>query len=244
MTPTVTIYEVGGFVRDHLLGIPSKDRDCTVVIDQPDLTVEEGLAILREWLTDNGYVIFVDTPEHATIRAHPPERTGLTADFVLARTEGPYTDGRRPDWVKVGTLSDDLRRRDFTVNAMARQVGTDDILDFHNGLMDLSTRTLRFVGEPMDRIIEDPLRVMRAIRFAVTKGFTLSPLTAAALADPHVPDLLCNVSEERRENELRNMFANARSTDVVQHLASFGTDMLDAMFTGRVRLTATLRKRG
>lgn len=239
----VRIYEVGGFVRDHLLGIPSKDRDCSVVIEGiEDMSIEFGLAVLRGWLADNGYVIFVDTPEHATIRAHPPERTGLTADFVLARTEGPYTDGRRPDWVRVGTLADDLARRDFTVNALARDVETGEIIDHWNGLADLDSRTLRFVGVAQDRIREDALRVMRALRFVVTKDFTLSPLSAAAICEPWVPELLAKVSEERREQELRTMFANAPTVKVLDHITAWPWELQDAMFTGRVRLTSTLKK--
>lgn len=245
MTPTVNIYDVGGFVRDHLLDIPSKDRDCTVVIE-PAMEIGEAFDFLTEWLTEQGYVIFVSTPEHATIRAHQPERGTLPADFVLARTEGPYSDGRRPDWVRTGTLADDLARRDFTVNAMARPVGgtRDDIIDHHGGMADLFTMSLRFVGDPEERIREDALRVMRAIRFAVTKGFHVLHATRNAIERPWVPDLLARVSEERREAELRAMFAHASTTKVLQMLAALPLPLQEAMFSGRVRLTSTLRKRG
>lgn len=241
---TVQIFDVGGFVRDALLGIPSKDRDCTVVIDQPGLTVHEGLAILRSWLAENEFTIFVDTPEHATIRALPPRngRFGaLATDLVLARTEGPYSDGRRPDWVRVGTLRDDLKRRDFTANALARTLD-GEIIDHHDGLADLAARRLRFVGDPMTRIREDALRVMRGVRFAVTKGFILTDDAAAAICHPDVPELLAGISEERREMELRTMFANASTVDVLAALASLPTELQAAMFAGRVRLTSTLRK--
>lgn len=241
---TIEIFDVGGFVRDALLGIPSKDRDCTVVIDRPGLTVDEGLAILRSWLDDNGFTIFVDTPEHATIRALPPRGGAfgaLATDLVLARTEGPYSDGRRPDWVRVGTLTDDLARRDFTVNALARTLD-GEIIDHHNGLADLAARRLRFVGDPLTRIREDALRVMRGIRFAVTKGFILTDDAVAAICNPDVPELLAGISEERRELELRTMFANAETVDVLAALESLPADLRRAMFAGRVRLTATLRK--
>lgn len=237
------IFDVGGFVRDALLGIHSKDRDCSVVIEGAGaLTVDEGFAMMRDHLVSEGFTIFVETPEHGTIRANPPMKGDLPGDFVLARCEGPYSDGRRPDWVRIGTLADDLDRRDFTVNALAREVGTDVIIDRHDGLADLETRTLRFVGKPEDRIREDALRVMRAVRFAVTKGFSFSPETVAALHAPEVPELLARISEERREQELKTMFGGAPTTVVLDALSSLPADLREAMFSGRVRLTSTLKK--
>lgn len=243
ITPTLKIYEVGGFVRDELLGIKSKDRDCTVVIEGVEnLTVEQGLEILRDYLNDNGYKIFVDTPEHATIRAHPPEKSATPADFVLARREGPYSDGRRPDWVEIGSLEDDLDRRDFTVNAMARSIENAEIIDRHGGLEDLNNRVLRFVGDPLQRIQEDALRVMRAFRFAITKDFQLPSETWQAICDPCVPELLAHISEERREMELRQMFKHGDTIEVIGLLDALPFNLQQAMFTGRVRLTSTLRK--
>lgn len=248
-TPTLKIYEVGGFVRDELLGIKSKDRDCTVAIEGvEDLTVEQGLEILRDYLNDNGYEIFVDTPEHATIRAHQTEEVGrgkalgLPADFVLARREGPYSDGRRPDWVEIGTLEDDLDRRDFTVNAMARSVEDGTLIDRHDGVEDLNNKILRFVGDPNQRIQEDALRVMRAFRFAITKDFMMAPETIIAIEQPHVPELLAHISEERRDKELRMMFKGTDTVHVLRILNTFSTPLLNSMFAGRVRLTSTLKK--
>jgi tRNA nucleotidyltransferase/poly(A) polymerase len=238
------ILEVGGFVRDDLLGIPSKDRDCTVVIegDTDRMSVERGFALMRAHLQAEGFSIFVETPEHGTIRARPSDGT-LPADFVLARREGPYSDGRRPDWVELGTLEDDLDRRDFTVNAMARDVETGEIIDRHNGMADIESKVLRFVGDPMQRITEDALRVMRALRFTVTKGFTLDAAAKAALADPTVPDLLAQISDERRAGELHTMFMFAdtvRVLDLISH--EITPDLLEAMFSGTVRLTSTMKK--
>jgi tRNA nucleotidyltransferase/poly(A) polymerase len=238
------IFDVGGFIRDELLGKPSKDRDCAVVIDGAEgISVDEGFALMRDHLVnDLGFEIFVETPEHATIRANPPVKGDLPGDFVLARKDGPYSDGRRPDFVTVGSLADDLDRRDFTVNALAREIGTTDIIDRHNGLADLDAKVLRFVGHPEDRIREDALRVMRAIRFSVTKGFTFAPETVEALHGHNVPAFLAEISEERREQELKTMFSNADTTVVLDALGDLPRDLRDAMFTGRVRLTSTLKK--
>ena len=237
------IFDVGGFIRDELLGKFSKDRDCAVVIEGAgDLSVDEAFAMMRDHLVAEGFTIFVETPEHATIRANPPAKGDLPADFVLARREGPYSDGRRPDFVEVGTLADDLDRRDFTVNALAREVGTDLIIDRHEGLADLHNGVLRFVGDPADRIREDALRVMRALRFSITKDFIFAPETLEAICGPRVPALLAAISEERREAELRQMFAGDRTLRALDLLATLPSDLRDAIFAGRVRLTSTLKK--
>lgn len=236
------IFDVGGFIRDELLGKFSKDRDCAVVIEGAgDLSVDEGFALMRDHLVSQGFTIFVETPEHATIRANPPTKGDLPADFVLARKDGPYSDGRRPDWVKVGTLADDLDRRDFTVNALAREVGTDTIIDRHNGMWDLRTRVLRFVGDPEQRIREDALRVMRGLRFCVTKGFTIPSETLDAIRAPEVPEMLAAISEERREQELKLMFA-ADTLHSLDLLSALPRGLREAIFAGRVRLTSTLKK--
>lgn len=242
-TATFRFFEVGGFVRDALIGVPSKDRDCSVVIENApaDLTVEAGFSLLRDHLVAEGFRIFVETPEHATIRALPPVRGDLTADFVLARKDGPSSDGRRPDFVTIGTLADDLDRRDFTVNALARDCVTGELHDRHNGVGDLEARILRFVGDPMDRIREDGLRIMRALRFHVTRGFAFAPDVVDALHDPSVPALLARVSDERREAELRSMFSRADTVEVLGLFASLPRPLVDAIFAGRVRLTSTLK---
>ncbi len=242
-TPTFRFFDVGGFVRDALLGIPSKDRDCSVVIENAPagMTVDDAFGLLHNHLVATGFKVFVTTPEHATIRALPPVRGDLTADFVLARKDGPSSDGRRPDFVTIGTLADDLDRRDFTVNAMARDCITGELHDRHDGIGDLEARILRFVGDPMDRIREDGLRIMRALRFNVTRGFAFAPDVIDAMHNPEVPALLARVSEERRENELRIMFARATTLDVMDLLATLPRDLVDAIFAGRVRLTSTLK---
>lgn len=247
-TPTLRILQVGGCVRDDLLGVRSNDIDCTVIVNDPlpGMTVEQAFEIMRAHLTREGFRIYVETPEHATIRAQSPAGMGsgkLDADFVLARREGPYSDGRRPDWVEVGTLEDDLARRDFSVNAMARDLVTGDLVDLHGGLDDLSNRVIRFVGDPRQRIVEDALRVMRGVRFVTTMpGFGWHPDSRAALEHPDVPDLLAGISEERRETELSKMFSKCSTPRVLDVLGALPTRLREAMFAGRVRLTSTLRK--
>jgi tRNA nucleotidyltransferase/poly(A) polymerase len=202
-------YLVGGAVRDALIGKPTKDYDYTVVVpDAP--TVEWAWTGMRDHLIEEGYEIFLETPEYFTIRARFPKNhpnRKITADFVLARKEGPYTDGRRPDWVAVGDLYDDLARRDFTVNALA-QDETGRIIDVVGGKADLANRRLRAVGDPLERLKEDALRAFRAIRFAITKGFNIDRELMYAMKTLSVMDALeQNISAERIKDELHRCFA-------------------------------------
>lgn len=210
----IQMYLVGGAVRDFKLGVRSKDLDYTVVV--PDaLTIEWAWTAMRDHLIAEGYEIFLETPEYLTIRARFPRtsefdtRKGLTADFVLARQDGPYTDGRRPDWVKPGTLMDDLARRDFTVNAMALDFD-NNLIDPFEGAVDLEKRVLRAVGLPQSRLKEDALRAFRAIRFAITKGFDIDPDLAFAMKNLSVLDALeDNISAERIKDELHKCFVHS-----------------------------------
>lgn len=198
----VAIYEVGGSVRDGLLGINSKDKDFAVEAPSYER--------MKEFLEDRGFTIFVETPEFLTIRAHfpntHPDFGKTTADFVLCRKDGAYSDGRHPDEVTPGTIYDDLARRDFTVNAMAKRLGSDEILDPFDGQSDLNWRLLRVVGEGDDRIREDPLRAIRALRFWVVKGLAPTPELADVLSSKSLPPLLSTVSQERIREELHKMF--------------------------------------
>jgi tRNA nucleotidyltransferase (CCA-adding enzyme) len=236
---SVTLFEVGGCVRDDLLGVRSKDIDFAVEA--------ESFEAMREWMVNKGFTIFVETEQFFTIRAHFPkgwEHAGmdtsrLTADFVLARKDGAYTDGRRPDSTAPGTIFDDLARRDFTVNAMAR-TPEGDLLDPHGGQRDLENRLLACVGNAEDRFREDALRALRAIRFAVTKGFTLSAGITAALASDWLPPLLASVSKERQREEMRKaMHADTLAT--LDLLARF-PKVRDVVFSDGLWLEPTLSK--
>lgn len=239
------LYKVGGCVRDELLGLKSKDIDFSVDLSDEGVPgVDEGFAFMREFMSDNGYTIFDEQPGFATIRAKFPKdspEAGTDADFVLCRKDGPYSDGRRPDWVDLGTIEDDLARRDFTVNAMAKPLGSDEVIDLFGGMQDLEDRLIRFVGDPRQRILEDALRVMRAFRFCITKRFRLEPETKAALRSLASANLLKEISEERRAAELDKMF-KADTLATLDLLATLPRPLVEAMFAGRVRLAPTLKR--
>lgn len=244
------MYLVGGAVRDMLMGVKPHDHDFTVVLPPcgddcvPALCQYDPFLHMRQLLVARGVEIFVETPQFLTIRGRfardDKEFPGIAADFVLARKDSATSDGRRPDSVFPGTLLDDLSRRDFTVNAMAMTIQDRGIIDPFGGAVDLNNRTLRFVGDPMTRICEDALRVMRALRFVVTKGFMIDIASEEAIRDPEVPGLLAKISEERRKDELSRMFRfdTEKSLDV---LASIPRGLRSAIFAGRVRLDATLK---
>src|SRR6478735_4198401 len=231
------MFEVGGCVRDELLGIQSKDIDFAVEASSFDAMVEE-LAVM-------GFTIFLRSPEFFTVRARFPrdwkdDHGGKTADFVLCRREGPYSDGRRPDFVEMGTLMDDLARRDFTVNAMAR--GLDgELIDPFGGAEDLKNRVLRCVGVAEDRISEDPLRALRAVRFIVTKNLVWDKELVAVLCARWLPEALASVSVERRREEM----AKAMHTDTMRTLAllfSLPIGFREAVFADGMWLKPTMEK--
>jgi len=184
-------------------------------------------------------------PEFATFKAAVPKDHKLrerckAVDFVLSRKDGFHTDGRRPDSTSPGTLEDDLRRRDFTVNALAKNLDTGEIVDLFNGKQDLEDKILRFVGDPMIRIREDGLRVMRGFRFAVTKGFILERDTRAALLDKESAEMLSKVSIGRVREELESMFKvdTLASLDL---MATLPRRLQQAIFRNGLRLSATLK---
>lgn len=190
----IKIYEVGGAIRDALLGVPCKDHDyCVLAPSYEDM---------KNYLLERGAVIYLERPQYYAIRCKLP---GIgDADFTLARKEGFYSDGR-PDSVEIcDTIEEELCRRDFTVGAMAR--GEDGvIIDPFGGKIDLDNNVLRCVGNTSERFSEDSLRQIRAVRFHIVKGFDLHQNIQDYLKGPGV-DRLQRVSRERIYEELKKCF--------------------------------------
>lgn len=234
-------FEVGGCVRDEIMNIGSKDIDFSVVI-QPGEIVEgtDPFRFMADRLATMGFKIWLESPEFLTIRAMFPaghKHAKQTADFVLARKESDYIDGRRPSWVTPGTLHDDLARRDFTMNAIAKaEDGT--LIDPFGGLLDIRTGLIRCVGNASDRFEEDALRILRALRFSVTKGFRLAPSVDAAIRSNTYR--LVTVSKERQREELTKMFRHDTVLSM-QTLARY-PQVVEQVFTDGLWLKATLEK--
>ena len=179
------IFEVGGCVRDFVLGVDSKDIDFTVVLDDTNQTVDEGWDQMVSFLKEEGFQIFLETKDCFTVRAKFPighVHEGLVADFVMARKEVGYILGTRKPILELGTLYDDLIRRDFTLNALARDM------------------------DGMKTMMDDPLRILRALRFSVTRGFEVSTDIMDAMKQPDILDKLkTTVIQERIREEITKM---------------------------------------
>ncbi|AEJ24071.1 poly A polymerase [Weissella koreensis KACC 15510] len=172
-------YFVGGSVRDTLLKKPIHD------VDIATSAYPEEVKTIFNKTVDTGI-------EHGTVMVLDH---GNGYEITTFRTESSYTDFRRPDEVKfVRQLADDLKRRDFTVNALAVK-SNGEIVDLFDGLTDLRQQTLRAVGSADERFHEDALRMMRAVRFAAQLDFNLDPETKLAIKNN--AELLQNISVER-----------------------------------------------
>ena len=224
------VYIVGGFVRDKLLGIESKDVDLAVEAPSYDA--------LRSFVIGRGCEIYLEQPQHFTIRAKCPVHGDV--DYVLCRKDGDYSDGRRPDSVDIGTIDDDLARRDFTMNALAL-TEHGRLIDPHGGAEDIDRKIIRCVGDGRERFTEDSLRLLRAIRFAVTKGFALDAGVVACLRTRRFADLLANVSIERVREELYRAFRF--DTPATFNLLNRFSNIRDAIFSRGLWLEPSLKSR-
>lgn len=187
------IYLVGGCVRDMLLGTTPKDYDFTV--ETPPENIENILRLYH--IPFNAM-----SAKYGTIVA----RIGNEEyEITSTRKEADYVDNRHPEEVIFGvSIEEDLKRRDFTINAMAMD-SKGNIIDSFDGnkCFDMENHLIKTVGNPETRFKEDPLRIMRALRFSITKGFQLDAATQKAMVD--CKDMLNNISKERITAELRKI---------------------------------------
>ena len=205
------MYEVGGKVRDEILEIESKDVDY-VAVPGEDLLKDVNSAhsmfnILEGYLKEEGFEIFLLTLDCFTIRAKFPQghKYSGVADFVMARKEIGYIPGTRTPLVVPGTLYDDLERRDFTLNALAKD-DDGNIIDYFGGLEHLRKGYLKTPVDCKITFDDDPLRILRAIRFCITKGFFISPYMAGVMQDYDYETKMPVVSVERIREELYKCF--------------------------------------
>ena len=160
-----SIFEVGGSVRDEILGLEVFDFDFAT-----DATPEEMMKFLPNAIdTFAKYGCIKYKGEHGR------------AEITTFRVEESYDDFRHPTQIRfVKSLNEDYLRRDFTINAIYKDVN-GKIYDPANGVEDIKNKLIRFIGEPEKRIKEDPLRILRAKRFAAKLGFEIEPKTAKAM---------------------------------------------------------------
>ena len=204
-----TLYLVGGCLRDEMLGLEVNDYDLTTNAEP-----EEIKQLTRAAGADSIYTV---GERFGTIGAIFAD---LRIEITTYRSES-YTPGSRKPAVEFGTtLEADLARRDFTINAMARPAGGGDLVDPFGGERDLAARLIRAVGDPDERFAEDPLRLLRAIRFSAQFGFDIEPATWAAIGQN--AQALQQISAERINQELNKILLSPRPSRPVRQLADVG----------------------
>ena len=198
-------YLVGGAVRDEILGLSNKDLDYVFVFEELDenQTAEECFNEMYQNIQERGE-IFLSTPSCYTIR-YKDKVTKEVKDVVMARKEVGYVQGTRTPIVKPGTLYDDLERRDFTLNALAKDED-GNIIDYFNGIEDLKNGVLRTPLPTKVTFNDDPLRILRAIRFSITKGFKIPEPMFLTIFSYDYESKMDVVSTERIREELLKCF--------------------------------------
>lgn len=174
----------GGCVRDHLMGKEPKDYDIAT-----SARPEEVQRLFPKTFAVGAHfgVILVREGEHSF-------------EIATFRSDGEYTDGRRPESVSFTTAEQDAHRRDFTVNGLFYDPIKDEVLDYVGGRDDLARQVLRAIGDPHQRFEEDQLRLLRAVRFATVLGFEIEAVTWAAIVE--MAPKIKSISAERIREEL------------------------------------------
>ena len=179
-------YLVGGAVRDEFMGKGAHDWDVAT-----NAKPEEVIKIFHR--------VIPTGIKHGTVTVHFMKKAIEVTTF---RTESDYSDGRHPDKVEyAGRIEEDLSRRDFTMNAMAASLADGHIVDPYGGADDIQKKTIRAVGEPFERFMEDGLRPVRAVRFASQLGFKIEEKTWAAILREDILKKSAGISLERFRDE-------------------------------------------
>ncbi len=203
-------YFVGGCVRDLLMGVKPKDWDITT-----NARPEEIQTIFPDSFYENTFGtvgVKIDTL---------PNEESIDEDRVVEittyRTESTYSDKRRPDTISfANTLQEDLKRRDFTINALALSPSEKTIKDFYEGQKDIERKVIRAVGDPYDRFREDALRMMRAVRFFSQFGFSIEGPTLEAIQKN--AKNLQSIAKERIRIELEKIILSPRPSEGIEML--------------------------
>lgn len=192
-------YAVGGCIRDAMLGVEPHDWDvCTSALPEETIQAFSDCKVVKTGI------------QHGTVMV---VQQGEGIEITTYRTDGDYSDHRRPDSVTfVRSLREDLARRDFTVNAMAWNPW-DGLQDYFDGANDLKNGIIRCVGEPEERFEEDGLRILRALRFSARLGFPIEERTGRAILEK--APLLKHIAAERIYSELKGFFSGEYCGDLL-----------------------------
>lgn len=210
------IYIVGGYVRDYFLGRERKDFDITVIGDSLDFAKKVG----EEF---NSKIVIYERFRTALVPIGD-----YHVEFVGTRKEEYEANSRNPI-VTEGTFEDDINRRDFTVNAMACSLNADnygELVDLHNGIVDLNNKVLRTPLDPITTYSDDPLRMMRAARFASQLQFDVEEKSLEAISK--MADRIKIISQERITDEFLKIIASPKPSIGLTIL--FNTGLLKYIF--------------
>ena len=222
---------VGGAVRDLLLGIAPKDFD--VATDATPTEVQRLFRRARligrrfqivhvqfgqELIEVSTFRALVDAPPEAAPSAEPPRR--LKRDELDRRTHAVDASGRVLRDNVWGEQHEDAARRDFTINAMYYDPSTQTVLDYHDGMADVRARLLRMIGDPATRFREDPVRMLRVVRFAAKLGFEIEPHTREPIHA--LADLINNVPAARLFDEMLKLLLSGHALACLQRLRKEG----------------------
>ena len=214
-------YFAGGCVRDKLLNVEPKDFD--VATSAEPNSVREVFGRKRTLAIGQSFGVI-------TVLGPKPHQV----EVATFRNDGSYSDGRRPDSVTFSSPEEDAKRRDFTINGMFYDPLKEEVIDFVGGQEDLAAQRIRAIGVPQERINEDRLRMLRAVRFAATYGFQLEQETLEAVRDLH--DQISSVSQERITHELKRMLAKQSSRRAALTLLQ-ETKLLDKVLPDVAKVT-------
>jgi poly(A) polymerase len=196
----------GGCVRDELLGLVPQDYDVAT-----SARPEQVQQLFRRTVAVGAAFGVIDV-----IGPRP-----FSVQVATFRTDGTYSDSRRPDQVVFCSAEEDAKRRDFTINGMFLDPLENRVIDYVGGQADLANRVLRAIGQPRERFAEDHLRLLRAVRMASRFELTVEPVTDRALRDM-APLLGTSVSAERIAEELRKILTNRHRARGMQLFMEYG----------------------
>jgi poly(A) polymerase/tRNA nucleotidyltransferase (CCA-adding enzyme) len=201
---------VGGCVRDLFLNKKPRDWDVTT-----NAVPEQIIPLFPHTFYENTFGTV------GIVQDDVSDETLKQIEVTPYRVESDYSDNRHPDKVSFSQkIEDDLKRRDFTMNALAYDPASGEVIDLYEGIKDIKNKIVRTVGKPEDRFEEDGLRILRAVRFYAELGFNVSPETERAVLKN--ADLLKNISKERIRDEFTKIIMSARPMNGLLALRKLG----------------------
>lgn len=234
---TIKFYLVGGKNRDDIMGFTNNDLDYAVECSSYEY--------LLKYLTTIGAKIYKSDPIYLSIRCRL-ETLG-NVDLVICRKDGKYHDKRHPQHTEIGTIYDDLARRDLTINAIAKDISNNNYIDPYNGYDDIVNHNIKCVGNASDRLSEDALRMVRILRFYII----LSTKTGIMWnIDPEILQYIAKnyseisyISRERIYEEYKKIFDEVNILSFFAYCNRYTelTNLVNLIFQQYIRLTKIIK---